>query len=445
MKKEILHMTIGSGLGDILLDIAQTKIMKGDYEKGIETYTESLNGFTKEYALMCLTNKAVLVVDEENQVVDLKDDPELLKENAHLIYDWDNILKQKMTTLTDIINNRENIITNFHNVFSGDIEDYSIHEMMLRYFSSEQLKNIGYHNIAARIIGAFDSKICDRGSDNPQSKWDKLCDKMENYDNPDVPKWQKVLYYTVEYVKTMKYLHKDFVSFDKLYHFLTNNGLATRIPCIEPKIENICSILKDFSNTSNGYCHPLCNIDLYNYKKKLAEDLTNTIWGKEFLDNGILKCNIMDGYDAGWLSPEGDFYGNDGPTSNMIHMNIADQIFNTDCNPISLKMAEDGVSEIGIESPEYWLEKHGWIKIHHQDCYGSFIGRHGMEPTKDFPYAYNPTEIQVKMICDYADKFYGGKFYTEPNALGRLSQTKPFKTYAVRQMDEFGIHKVFGN
>ena len=48
------------------------------------------------------------------------------------------------------------------------------------------------------------------------------------------------------------------------------------------------------------------------------------------------------------------------------------------------------------------------------------------------------------MICDYADKFYGGKFYTEANAFGRIRQTEPFKTYAVRQMDEFGIHKVFG-
>jgi len=82
-------------------------------------------------------------------------------------------------------------------------------------------------------------------------------------------------------------------------------------------------------------------------------------------------------------------------------------------------MAKDGVSTMsGIESPEYWLEKHGWVKIYYDDCYGAFIGHRNEEPTPDYPYAYNPTDIQIKMICNYADKFYGGKFYTEANALG---------------------------
>ena len=82
---------------------------------------------------------------------------------------------------------------------------------------------------------------------------------------------------------------------------------------------------------------------------------------------------------------------------------------------------DDDISEFGgVDSPDYWFEKNGWIKIHHEDCYGSFIGNRNEEPTKEFPYPYNPTDIQVKMICDYVDKFYGGKFYTEANAFGRI-------------------------
>lgn len=445
MTTETLHMRIGGNLGEILLDIAQNNIETGNVEKAITTYTDSLQGFTREYALMCLKNEAVLTVDEENQIMNLNDDQELIKENAHLIHDWDLILKNKKKLLNSIRDKRIHIIEEFHNVYNGNIEDYSIGEMMRRYYTDEAIQKIGIHNIAARIIGANDSKILDHGIDNPQSKWDKLCDKMEYEDNPDVPKCQKVLYWTVEYVKTIKLLHNEFLTFDKLYHFLVDNGLANKIPFIEANAEAICDILNKFADTETGYYHPLCNKGLYDYKTNLNLDLIHTTFGKEYFENGILKKNIMDGYDAGWLSPEGYFYGENGDTSSMIHLNIANQIFNASCNPIAVKMMKDGISEFGGgDSPDYWLEKHGWIKIHHEDCYGSFIGRRDEEPTNEYPYAYNPTDIQVKMVCDYADKFYGGKFYTEANALGRISQREPFKAYAVRQMDEFGIHKVFG-
>lgn len=445
MSIESLHMRIGENLGEILLDIAQNNIETGNVEKAITTYTDSLQGFTKEYALMCLKNEAVLTVDEKNQVMNLNDDPELIKENAHLIHDWNLILKNKKKTLNNIRDKRIHIIEEFHKVYNGNIEDYSIDEMMRRYYTDEAIQKIGIHNIAASIIGANDSKICDTGNDNPQSKWDRLCDKMEYEDNPDVPKCQKVLYWTVEYVKTIKLLHKEFLTFDKLYHFLVDNELVKRISFIEANAEAICDILKTFADTETGYYHPLCNKGIYDYKTNLNLDLIHTTWGKEYFENCILKKDIMDGYDAGWLSPEGDFYGGNGETSAMIHLNIANQIFNASCNPVSIKMMKDGISEFGgVDSPDYWLEKNGWIKIHHEDCYGSFIGRRDEEPTKEYPYAYNPTDIQVKMVCDYADKFYGGKFYTEANALGRISQREPFKTYAVRQMDEYGIHKVFG-
>ena len=445
MSTETLHMRIGSNLGKILLDIAQNNIENGNIEKAITTYTDSLQGFTKEHALMCLKNEAVLIVDEENQVMELTDLENEIKANAYLIHDWNLILENKKKTLNDIRDKRLHIIEEFNRLYSGRIEDYSIIDMMKRYYSDEELRMIGIHNIAARIIGAKDSKILDHGNDNPQSKWDRLCDKMEYEDNPDVPKCQKVLYWTVEYVKTIKLLHKEFVKFDKIYHFLVDNGLAKRIPFIEASAESICDILNRFADTSTGYYHPLCNTGLYEYKNTLSEELLHTTFGKEFLQYGIIKKNIMDGYDAGWLSPEGDFYGGNGETSAMIHLNIVDQIFDAECNPLAVKMMKDGVDKWGgTDGPDYWLEKNGWVKIHHEDCYGAFIGNRNEAPTKEYPYAYNPTDIQVKMICDYADKFYGGKFYTEANAFGRMSQTEPFKTYAVRQMDEFGIHKVFG-
>ena len=267
---------------------------------------------------------------------------------------------------------------------------------------------------------------------------------MENYDNSDVSKYEKVLYYTVKYNKLIRMLHKEYLKFENTYLFLVENGFINKPSRVEHAIEMAVEILWKFSDTSTGYCHPLCNTGLYEYKEKLSDDLMKTKFGNEFVKAGILQKDIMDGYDAGWLSPHGEFYGSDGETSSMIHMNIAEQIFNGSGSKYAIAMAKDGVSIMDINSPEQWLTSHGWIKIHHNDCYGSFIGRRDEAPTKDYPYPYCPTEVQIKMICDYIDKYYGGKFYTEANALGRVRHTEPFTTYKVRQMDEFKLHEIFG-
>lgn len=441
MSRETLHMRIGGNLGDILLDIAQNNILEGNIEKAFSTYTDSLYGFTKEYAMMLLKNQAVLVVNEEEQTMDLKDDHELLQENADKILDWEYLIKDKINTLDNICDSRNVAKKEFYNYYKGDIENYNIYEMMGRYFNDEELKSIGAHNIAAAILGSPDGKLHNHQYDNPQSKWNRIEDEVEG---GDAPKWKNVLYYTVKYVKLIKMLHEEYLKFEPMYNFLVENEFIKRIPFIEMKIENILYILKNFSDTSKGYYHPMCNTGLYDYKEHLYEDLLKTKYGNEYLKNGILKKNIMDGYDAGWLSPDGEFYGDNGETSAMIHLNLSDQIF--EGNSIyANKMEKDGVDKFGGgDGPDYWLEKNGWVKIHHDECYGSFIGeRDPNKRTKKFPYAYNPTDIQIKMICDYADKFYGGKFLTESRIIG-LKEKPVISTYKVRQMDEFKLHETFG-
>lgn len=457
MSSNILHMKVGSNLGNVLLDIAQTNISKGNIQKGIDTYVKGLCGFTKEYALMCLKNQTVLVTDEDGEGVTLKDDPELIADNAHNILDWDFIINERnrnLNGLLDNINKTENTFTKYYN---GNIRDYNMLEMMKRYYNDEEMKVMsGKANIAARICGNPECKICDKGSSNPWSVWTRLEGQVETYladideygeSNMAYPpaKWEIILYLTVRYNKLIRMLYKEYVNFENTYLFLVEHDFIKKIPFIEATIERIIETLVDFCDTGEGYYHPLCNEGLAKYKETLYGNILKTKYGNEFAKYGILQKDIMDGYDAGWLSPDGEFYGGNGETSAMIHMNLAEQIFNAPCNKYAIRMAKDGVSVMGgIDSPEYWLEKHGWVKIHHNDCYGSFIGNRGEEPTKDYPYAYNPTPIQIKMICDYADKFYSGKFYTEVNALGRINHTEPYLTYKVRQMDDLKIHEIFG-
>lgn len=442
---ETLNMRVGSNIGVIMLDIAQNNIQKGNIEYGINVYNEGF-GIPQDYAMMLLKNKLVMVVDEDGTGVNLVDDEEEIANNLQNIYDWKLIIDGKLNSLNSLYKSLVKTKEDFEKLYNGNIEDYSILDMMGRYFSSEELKNIGLHNIAARIIGAEDCKLHNNQYDNPQQKWDQFEDKFHGYEDiveSDTTKWKKILFLTVKYNKLIRHLHKEYIGFENLYFFLTENEFITNISKIENTLEKMISILCKFADDSKGYYHPLCNTSLYEYKNKLYEDILSTRIGKEYCRNGIVQKNIMDGYDAGWLSPDGEFYGADGETSSMIHMYLAEDIFNGN-NKYSVRMQNDGVSTWGgSNSPDYWLEKHGWIKIHHNDCYGSFIGHRNEPPTPDYPYAYNPTNIQIQMICDYADKFYNGKFYTEANAFGRTRHTEPHSTYKVRQMDDLMIHQIF--
>ena len=453
---ETVNFRIGPLIGEQLLDIAQTNIEKGNVEYGANVYKVAFEGFTDDLTLKVLKNQLVVVTDEDGTGINLTDDPKLIKKNAHNILDWEWIINKRVMDIIGIRNNLADTVKEFIKRYHGDILDYSMFDMMKRYYNNEEMKVMsGKANIAARICGHPECKICDKGSSNPWSVWTRLEGQVESYladiceygesDMAYPPaKWEIILYLTVRYNKLIRMLHKEYLKFEKTYFYLIENGFINRISKLELTLENTVATLYEFADTSKGYYHPLCNTGLYDYKTKLFDDLMNTRIGIEYGRYKIIKKNIMDGYDAGWLSPEGDFYGGDGETSAMIHLNIAQQIF-SGTGPISDAMSKDGVSECGgVDSPDYWLEKHGWVKIHHNDCYGSFIGHRNEKPAKDYPYAYNPTDIQIKMICDYADKFYGGKFYTEANVLGRDRHPEPFSTYKVRQMDEFKIHEIFG-
>ena len=80
----------------------------------------------------------------------------------------------------------------------------------------------------------------------------------------------------------------------------------------------------------------------------------------------------------------------------------------------------------------------GWIKIHHDEIYGTFIGN--KIPTDDFKYKYCPTKIQIDKICEYLDKNWKGKFYSQPKIV-RI--TAPIFTYQLKQMDEVKLHEIF--
>lgn len=403
-----LNIRIGKNIGTILLEIAQTAIKDGNQQKAIDTYTKALIGFTEEYALKVLKNDYVLVTDGE--VVSLTDSESERISNKGNITDWNFWLESKLEYMTEICKSLNSIEKQFERY--GNILDFNITIPIKNYFGLELAKKVGLDDIVAKLI------VGEKCGKEDNDVWDELCSNV----NCEQAKMHEMeLYLIVKYVDNIRILHKEYMAFAKVYEFLLNNGLADRPLFFEKNLEFPIKKLCIFSDTKNGYYHPICNAKLSEYKKQIIDDVNSTPLGNEYMRIGIVEKNIMDGYDAGWLSPDGKFYGENGPTSNMIHLSIAECLKKNNLN---------GDRE---------LENEGWIKIHDDEVYGCFIGE--LKPSSDFPFAYCPTEIQVKMICDYIDKYHNGKLYTRPKI---VKTTDAISTYKLRQMNKFMLHKLFG-
>ena len=72
----------------------------------------------------------------------------------------------------------------------------------------------------------------------------------------------------------------------------------------------------------------------------------------DLVSHKILPVDITKGYDAGWLSPEGLFYGMNGNMNDMLHIQISDLL------------KEEGIIPKDEITPCGWLEDNGWVKIH---------------------------------------------------------------------------------
>jgi hypothetical protein len=412
--KEIVHMSLGDNVGKILLDIAQENIKKGDIKKAFETYTRSLPGFTKEHVMMVLKNQMVLVTGKDRVSMNLVDYPEILSANKSNLYDWDLIIKNQFDDMHQTVCaiwDRVNTLARLH----VDAYDYSI---------IDSNADSALRNIAAKLLA--NKPFSDRLS-NGENLWEDLEDDVYN-DSADPE--EKILFHLVDYVNLVRTLHKEYMSLSDIYKFLMDNGLVTRRQMDDSFMENALYILKKFMDTSTGYMHPLCNKEIHDLKQKIQGDIQSTYFGELYLREGILPKNILDNYDAGYLAPDGTFYGAIGETKDLLHVQISDQLF------------EKKFNRVPGEDPEITLMHMGFMKIHHNDIYGSYRFKKDSSDS-DTRQLYCPTQEQIKQIASYVNKFYGGEFFTEPETFGSRFNNTPVKVSRLVQADEIQLHQMF--
>ena len=377
------HFTIGENLGKILLEIAQTEIQKGNLDKVFSTYTDSLIDFPQQYVMSLLKNEMVLVTNENHSEVLLSDETVDIENNKSNIFDWNFIMKKKLSDLSKTCKD----INRFR---LYDFDFYSCDDDTVAEFANAIIT---------------DSKLIQIEKEWWKTLENKVKDVKES-------KYERNIFDIVNYIQNIKDLYTNYKSYCQIFDFLKKLDLVERPQFFEQTVEKIIVCLSTFSNAQFKYNFDTTQEYLSNYQVNVMNYLKNDEFGKQFTTNGIIEKNIMDGYDAGWLSPDGKFYGANGETNQLLHLILGEQLL-----PKS-------------EIPEVDLEREGWLKIHYDEVYGYF----------DENLCYCPTQIQIQKVCDYIDKFHKGVLRTQPRC---SSCSEPISTYKLRQMDKIKLHEWF--
>lgn len=404
------------------MDIAQEKIARGECEEGIKIYTDNLPGFTREYAICVLKNLMAITTAEDKISVVLTDNKDVLEENADNLYNWNHVIKGcysdmelQMSGLKDSFNHLTDLsicpfafdLTGYAKVFYGTDPDTG----------EEMSAKVGKQNLCAHVLSGYGWS----GQYGDGSRvWDNLCNRVELVPS-ETNEADKVYYYITRYVSQIRNLREAYMRFVKLNKFLKETELADhKFQYLEEFIEGILYRLTQFAKSEKGYNHPMCDKQIKTLKESILTDIGTTGWGKEYLERGILRKNILDGYDAGWLAPNGDFYGKNGPTSALLHVLIAEELYRG--------FLHDEVGD-NNQDTDAWLEEHGWMKTHHNEATGHF-------------YRQSPTKQQIEAIYEYANRYYNGKIFTIPSVVRNIDD-KPVKVSDLRQMDEIALRTAF--
>ena len=105
----------------------------------------------------------------------------------------------------------------------------------------------------------------------------------------------------------------------------------------------------------------------------------------------IEPVDITGDYDAGWLSPKGEFYGLRGTKANLLHITIANALIENGVLPSEFP---DGVTSV-----DRLLEVLGWLKTEKNTV---MYGGYRTDPIVPV------TDEQIEALCRYADAVYGG-------------------------------------
>lgn len=327
-----LTFTIGKGFGQMLQRIAWEKLTeKYNPREAVEIITKSLPGCTEGMAVDILDGKIILGEDEATQEV-LGTPGEGGKFDI-----WIKITRAALEVeATEWVETLEGLRQTIAD--AGGKFEFSVR----------------YPELVSYISGDTDAGILD----NPHSGTvEQIKGAIEGANDffAKVEEVYGVIVWMCDALNISRVLFSDSV--------LRVRTIIDYLMCSDPEVE--ASIRKqDFQ------------------KQRLSE------WMEEREENQteLEPVEITEGYDAGWLSPDGEFYGLNGSTGNLLHLNIAERLLASKKIPVK-----------EMRNPDRWLEENGWVKICHDWILfsGSFYGK-------------TLTEAQIEKLYRYGQVCHRG-------------------------------------
>lgn len=357
MKTKNVHFTLGENMGLLLTNIAREKILyKFNPEEGINILKDSLMGCSEELPLEILSGKKIITVSEDGLSFIVKDfQKEIHEKLGYREFELNEKLDRDIEQIHENWDEIKIIIKNLSKGISSKA----------RYKISLDLNEI------ANFLYGDQSILRDHLYDEMDEIRLSL-DIIFNYIN----KSNKIF-------NVFNYFYNDPIKRSQ-FNMIKNRKYD------ETK-NNLIRLSSDFYSLISGNSEYLQGIvsDMDEEFEELERYIESSIQISKDLKEGIKPVNILDNWNAGWLSPSGEFYGLNGDISNLLHIQIENAL------------QESGIIPEG-ENPGIYLEKSGWVKIHGNSVL--FVGSIGVEDRRKKPIM---TDIQIETIKKYIHVLHG--------------------------------------
>ena len=361
-----LHFSLGDGAGALMMQIAQEKLLYDyDPQKAIEVLTGSLPGLPHQLATQILRGNKVLEVMADHETIDVVDRVDS-KHKDYPFIDFTEWYSRKHEWIGEEGRKLYKQFNETARVFSdSNINSYleiTLKDILPIFTSSDKEKSL---KMFALKLEEKDS-VCEVIN---------LCSVADRFLREVATLWKVFDFIEHVYPDDVKYC---------------SQGKHMVIGLIQYRIDAIAQGNYEFITE-----------EIEKQDSGIKKHIDAAIEIQKILKDIIQPVTITNNYSAGWLAPNGDYYGLNGEISNMLHNTLADAIRDR----IKVLDGADVLSG-GDDNMDGYLMRNGWIKIH-----GDWILYDGYLQSRYNMPLVPITDEQISQLSLYGKACYGDKLF----------------------------------
>lgn len=372
MATQTLHFSIGEGYGTLITQIAREKLIEDkDVEGAIDILVDT-TGMERKMAFEIILGYKTLHTDVDTQElsVDPKEMGEINKD--YVLWNYKR-LEHKLRRFSMDAKSMKYYLQN-EVVKAKRKSIYLTAEVLVPYFNTDDMEEIRneVNHVHRDLKDYYEGAISLLNRFGPFFKW--LVDSKKASDKYGVLITQELADATLPMPEQVVYLHT----------YVQELESAHVVDDVEPVLS------PDLDKYIQGY--------------KNLEALHAAVKSKAGLEP---KDPKKEKWDAGYISPEGEYYAVNGEIANMLHLNLADAMVRAGIIPEDFD---------GETNADVWLERRGWVKQH-----GDHILYAGYDNHKVGGVDVPITKAQLTTITTIIRHWYNGIIWPGFNRANRCS------------------------